>query len=100
MKVVGYSDRLSIAPGETIRFLVSCEEASYRAEIVRLIHGDRNPAGPGLKLQPVATAANGEYPGRVQRMPRGSHVLVPDQAALQVGGSFTLQAWIKPTTPA
>src|SRR5205823_13919649 len=90
VKVVGYSDPLSVAPGETIRFMVSCEEPGYRAEIVRLIHGDLNPAGPGFKEQPVATAAGGEYAGRVQTLPRGSHVLVADSLALRPGGSFTL----------
>ena len=37
----GYADRLSVAPGETIEFKVSCDEpGSYRADLVRLIHGD------------------------------------------------------------
>jgi len=46
----GYSDRISVAPGEQIQFMVSCEgAATYQADIVRLIHGDTNPAGPGFK---------------------------------------------------
>ena len=47
MWIVGYADAMSVAPGETIRFMVSCELPEYRAQIVRLIHGDINPAGPG-----------------------------------------------------
>ena len=50
----GYSDRLSVAPGETIEFKVSCEEAApYRADLVRMIHGDTNPAGPGFREEEV-----------------------------------------------
>ena len=99
MQVVGYADRLSVQPGETIRFMVSSELPRYRAEIVRLIHGDPNPKGPGIKEELVATAANGEYPGRHQEIPVGSYVIVPDNPALHMAGSFTLQAWIAPTTP-
>ena len=43
----GYSDQISVKPGDRIRFMVSVEGATrYRAEIVRLINGDANPAGP------------------------------------------------------
>ena len=47
MKVVGYADRFSVAPDETIRFMVSCELPTYRADIVALstetlIHADRD----------------------------------------------------------
>jgi N,N-dimethylformamidase len=49
LKIIGYGDKLSIAPGETIRFMVSAYDGQpYRARIVRLIHGDANPEGPGF----------------------------------------------------
>jgi N,N-dimethylformamidase len=99
MKIVGYTDRLSVAPGEKIRFMVSCESPSYRADIVRLIHGDTNPAGPGFKEEAMRTAANGEYSGREQDLLMGSYVTVADDPLLRRGASFTLQAWIYPTTP-
>jgi N,N-dimethylformamidase len=72
MEVVGYSDRLSVAPGETIRFMVSCELPTYRADIVRLIHGDENPRGPGFKEELIPTAVSSEYPGRKQELYNGS----------------------------
>src|SRR4029453_1971693 len=99
MKVVGYADRFSVAPGETIRFMVSCELPTYRADIVRLIHGDPNPRGPGFKEELVASAISGEYPGRFQEIHPGSYVRVADNPALRLRGSFTIQAWILPTTP-
>ena len=98
MKIVGYSDRLSIAAGEKIRFMVSCELSTYRADIVRLIHGDTNPRGPGFKEELIETPANGEYPGRKQVIYSGSYVTVSDSPLLR-SQSFTLQAWIYPTTP-
>ena len=47
LKIVGYTDRLSVRPGEAFAFKVSCEggAAEYDAEIQRLICGDDRPAG-------------------------------------------------------
>jgi N,N-dimethylformamidase len=99
MRLTGYSDRLSVAPGETIEFKVSSAHATYRADIVRLIHGDPNPAGPGLITEEVRTTVSGTYPGRRQEIVTGSCIVVPNHPALQGLQSFTLQAWIQPTTP-
>ena len=54
----GYADALSARPGETIRFMVSSELPEYRAQMVRLIHGDINPLGPGFKEELVDAAVN------------------------------------------
>ena len=97
--IVGYSDRLSVRPGETVRFMVSCERPAYRADIVRLIHGDPNPEGPGFKEEVVPTPINGDYPGREQIIRTGSYAMVPDAPILQPLAGFTLQTWIYPTTP-
>ena len=99
VKIVGYSDRLSVRPGETVRFMVSCKQPAYRADIVRLIHGDPNPEGPGFKEAAVPTPVNGEYAGHEKTISTGSYAIVPHAPALQPVGSFTLQAWIYPTTP-
>ena len=96
--IVGYADQLGVAPGETIRFLVSSESPTYRANIVRLIHGDPNPGGPGIKEIEIDTTVSGEYPGKRQDLPMGSYATVPDRPDLRIRGSFTLTAWIAPTT--
>jgi N,N-dimethylformamidase len=50
LPLTGYADRFSVAPGETIAFKVSSAAAlPYQARLVRLISGDPNPAGPGIK---------------------------------------------------
>ena len=99
MQVVGYADRLSVQPGETIRFMVSSELPTYRADIVRLIHGDQNPKSPGFKEEIVTAAVNKEYPGRHQDLRAGSYAVVSDSSTLRQTGSLTLAAWIAPTTP-
>ena len=63
MTIVGYTDRLSAAPGEEIRFMVSCERPRYDVRLVQLIHGDTNPEGPGFKQRLVPSAIDGS--GRV-----------------------------------
>ena len=99
MKIVGYSDRWSVQPGEKVQFMVSTELSGYRADIVRLIHGDDTPGGPGFKDEPLETSVSGEYPGRQQPIRKGSYVTVPDSPTLRLANSSTLQAWIYPTTP-
>jgi N,N-dimethylformamidase len=99
MEIVGYADRLSVQQGEMVRFMVSCQQPRYRADIVRLIHGDENPNGPGFKEELIESSVNGEYPGREQLLHKGSYVIVPDSPSLRQVGSFTLQAWIYSTTP-
>ena len=99
MRIVGYSDRLSVQPGQTVSFMVSSELPSYQADFVRLIHGDPNPKGPGFKEELIPSEANGRYPGRSQPIHSGSHVIVPDSPTLRLNGGFTIQAWIFPTTP-
>lgn len=97
--LTGYTDRLSARPGETLTFMVSTSAAEYRADIVRLIHGDPQPAGPGFKEQVIGAEVDGTYPGRNQRLFPGSYVEVPDKHELRQDGSFTLWTWIYPTLP-
>lgn len=99
MDVVGYADRLSVRPGESIQFMVSCRASTFDASIVRLVHGDTNPGGPGFKELPVPTDIDGSYEGCVQPIRPGSYVVVDDRPALSLTGPLTLRAWIYPTTP-
>jgi N,N-dimethylformamidase len=99
-RILGYSDKLSVRPGETIAFMVSCETADrFEASIVRLIHGDVNPAGPGFKEERMATDVEGFHAGRKQAIHNGSYVVVPRRPALDQLRSFTLQTMVWPTTP-
>src|SRR5207248_4312690 len=95
VRIVGYTDRWTVAPGERVRFMVSTSHDRYRARIARLFHGDPKPDGPGLKVREVADAD--EHAGREQPYPLGSYGLV--DPAPRVGDSFTVSADIFPTTP-
>jgi N,N-dimethylformamidase len=72
MGIVGYADRMTAQPGDTVRFMVSTSAARYHADIVRIVHSDANPRGPGMKETVLDTPANGDYPGRHQTLPLGS----------------------------
>lgn len=96
LKITGYPDRYTAEPGERIAFMVSLEEgASFDARLVRVVHGDANPAGPGLKFRHVPSAADGAHPGRVQRIDAGSFMTVAGFPALT--GPFTVYAMVWPT---
>jgi N,N-dimethylformamidase len=97
--LLGYSDRISISPGEPIAFKVSSENGqAYDAAIVRLINGDTNPAGPGYHEIEVPDA-QWRRPGRVQTVRPGSCVIIPSRPALKELASFRLELLIWPTTP-
>jgi N,N-dimethylformamidase len=97
VKVVGYSDRLSVRAGEPLEFRVSCDSPEYSVQIIRLIHGDENPRGPGFKSEDIDVAANRSYSGRVQAIHGGSFVEFERDGPLRDLRTFTLSAWIYPT---
>ena len=97
MRLTGYTDRLSAAPGETVTFYVSSVAPAFQADLVRLIHGDPNPMGPGLLVESVEAAFAGTYPGGVQEIATGSYVIVSPSSVLSVGEGITMQLWLRPT---
>ena len=100
LPLTGYADRFSVAPGQTIAFKVSSTAAGpYEARLVRLISGDPNPAGPGIKEEAVPAPFAGPHPSRVQPVPLGSYVTVPNGPAFQRLASFSVVATVWPTLP-
>src|SRR5262249_2937013 len=99
LKILGYPDRYSVAPRETIAFKLSPEEGeSLQARLVGVVHADANPEGPGLKFRHIPSAVDGRHPGRRQRIDSGSCMVVDPMPALLVG-AFTFFAMIWPTRP-
>jgi len=97
LKITGYPDRHSVAPGETIAFKVSLEEGdSFEARLVRVVHGDCNPEGPGLKFPHVPTAVDGRHAGKPQRIDAGSYMEAASLPPLGAG-AFTFFAMLWPT---
>ena len=100
LPITGYPDRWSVAPGESIAFKVSSAAgAPYEARLVRVVSGDPNPAGPGMREEPVEAAFAGRYPSRVQPIHNGSWARVATTAPLDALRSFTVTALIWPTLP-
>ena len=99
MKITGYADKFSVHPGDTIKFFVNCDgPAEYQAEIVKMIHGDTNPRGPGFIEEAIKADCNATYKGLKQEIYSGSYGFVVDKPQFRVE-SVTLQCWIWPTTP-
>ena len=69
-------------------------------QVVRLLHGDEIAGGPGFQEREVDVECNGEVVLEHQPVQAGSYVVVPDASgALLPDGSFTVHAFIWPTTP-
>lgn len=76
-QILGYVDRWSVLPGETVVCRVSCEACdSFDAELVRIIQGDTHPDGPGYREEPTSVALGGPFPARYQPIETGSFALV------------------------
>lgn len=101
LPIRGYCDRPNVRPGETLDVFVSTPATgTYCASLVRLIHGDRNPAGPGYREEAVDVPFADSYPARSQRTQVGGYIEVPDpDAALAGKDGFTVHLFLWPTLP-
>ena len=99
-RLLGYCDRWSAAPGERMRFMVSCEGAAeYRADLVRLHSSRLGPDAPPYREEEIECPVSGRYPARTQAIHAGSFAIVEPAPSLPPVGSFTLQAYVWPTMP-
>jgi N,N-dimethylformamidase len=99
-KILGYTDTWSVTPGGTVRFKVSTYGPErYRADLVRVICGDNEPEHGIFREEEIDAPFNGEFAGRRQPIDAGSYAIVPQTTALDGLESFTVQAWVFPTTP-
>lgn len=96
MRLTGYSDRWTVRPGEALTFHVHSAAPTYEAQLVRLIHGDENPLGPGFKEVEIDSPLDRSHPGAPRIIRKGSYA-VADSPLPE--GSFTLDVWIWPTLP-
>jgi hypothetical protein len=71
--LIGYVDRFSARPGERIAVKVSSpSEHPYRADLMRIIQADADPAGPGIKFEEIGADFAGTYVSRYQPVHLGS----------------------------
>ena len=96
--LIGYADRLSGRPGDTIGFKVSSAGGEpFTARLVRIVCSDPNPAGPGILEEQVPADFAGEYPSRVQPLKPGSWGRSEDALNLDAARGLRLSALIWPT---
>ena len=98
--LIGYSDRLSVAPGMIINFKVSSSgKQPLQAKLVRVICGDTNPNSLGLKEEEIPASFSGSYPSRTQPVYLGSYATIDDRGTIAQLSSFTFIVTIWPSTP-
>ena len=96
VRLLGYADRLSVAPGGRIEFKVSSELPEFTPSLVRLRRGGSPMHECDLLEEEVAADLPTTVPGRVQVARTGSYVeaaLRPDAEVSGVG----LAVWMCPT---
>ncbi len=97
--LMAYADAISVRPGETIGFKVSCDGAdTYNARIVRLLSPEAGPEAPPFRTEPVEGTA-GSYPARTQPLRAGSWAMVPRHPLIGALRSFSIAALVWPTLP-
>lgn len=101
IRLFGYSDPLSAQAGKPINFMISAEgTAVVSAEIVRLVHGDFNPEGPGFIEETVATDVPESLSVKRQYTQNGSFARVEDEGGnLAPDGAFSVHAFLWPSNP-
>jgi len=99
-KILGYCNDWSAMAGGKVDFKISTYGPErYEAALVRVICGDSEPSHGIFEEEEIAAPINGTYPGRTQPIAAGSYAMVPQAPAIDALESFTLQAWVFPTTP-
>ncbi|MFZ9407893.1 MAG: N,N-dimethylformamidase beta subunit family domain-containing protein [Burkholderiaceae bacterium] len=101
LALTGYAERLSVRPGETLRFHVShAHPAPVRAWVVRVVCADPNPAIGGVQCIPVDMPVKTLVEPQPQRVPSGSYAVLGDEQLLdpfRATGSISLRLWAQPT---
>ena len=96
--LLGYADRLSGRPGDTIAFKVSSRlSEDFHARLVRIISADPNPDGPGMIEEDVAADFAGTYPSREQTFYPGSYVRIDAPVPVPAETDLRVEALIWPT---
>ncbi len=99
-KVMGYLSAWSVMPGDSLNVMVSTYGPDrFRADLVRVICGNDDPDLDIYREEEIVAPFAGEYPGREQITVSGSYVTIPSSPLVTGLGSFTVQAWVFPTTP-
>lgn len=93
----GYTDEISVPAGGTIQLMIGGPPATAKLKIVRLIHGDPHPDGPGFKESAVDWGQSISVDVAEQFTDYGSYIEIPHADSLHPTEAFTLAMWYYPT---
>ncbi len=98
LPLAAYADRLSVRPGETIKFQVAnATGETVTVRLARVICSDANPAGPGVLTEAIdAKVEKLAEPGAAEAL-RGSFAIVDGLDRWLSGASFTFVCRVFPT---
>ena len=97
LPITGYLGRLSCRPGGRLSVHVSLRDGGlYRARLQRVIGGDPNPHGPGMKLEDLSHRFDRSSTGRRQPIAAGSYGLIPAGPRRAAGEActWTVLVWM------
>jgi N,N-dimethylformamidase len=90
-ELIGYTDRWSVAPGELVTLMASSSDPEVTVQLVRLRHGDPNPAGPGLVTRNVSSSVDGVHSCGQFTCQSGSYAVLDDAGA--ASSALSVWAW-------
>ena len=97
-ELIGYVQPFVAYAGESVELMVSTTEDTWDYRLVRVRHGDRNPAGPGFKTDEVRPELAGAgLPGGLQDTHVGSFAQAPPLPDLAASRRMQLRLWAQPT---
>lgn len=97
--LVGYCDRWSAKPGQSVKFMVSSSDpAPFDVRFVRHLCADPNPAGPGYREIAMASPVDGSHFAPAQAARRGSFGAASG-LAVQPDTALAIGATVWPTLP-
>ncbi|MBC8196041.1 MAG: LamG domain-containing protein [Acidimicrobiia bacterium] len=98
-KLFAYSEEISVKPADSLQVMVSGEGTqSADVQLVRLVHGDAHPDGPGFVEVEVDHPVNGVHSVHRQYTQLGSHAVVDDGVELLEGTEpFTVATFVWPS---
>jgi N,N-dimethylformamidase len=97
LPITGYLDRFSHRPGERCTAFVSVRDGgTYRVRLVRVLSGDPNPDGPGVRFEDLSHRFDRPLPGRRQPIRLGSYGIVDAGPARNAAAACTWTVLVRP----
>lgn len=99
--ILAYTDRISAYAGDNVAVKASCRDIQhYRAALIRIIHGDINPEGPGYQEEVIDPDVGGPFAARYQPIYTGSYGVIESPPLYHTHQALSIQMLIWPTLPA